>query len=82
MSKSTEQQEELVDRAWDLVKEALEHGTVTFVGADMKPSQRVLATNDVVDLAKFFVQLKMKKPQVITPPEDYTLPVTSGDDDD
>ena len=71
-------QEELQDRAWGLVQEALTRGTVTLeTGDPAKPSIRMLATEDVIDLAKFFVQLKVKKPQAITPPEDYILPVTT-----
>ncbi len=83
MSKSTDEQEELVDQAWDLVKEALTHGTITLVSQDAQQANvRKLETEDVIDLAKFFVQLKVKKPQVITPPEDYNLKPTDGDDDE
>ncbi len=82
MSKSTDEQDALVDQAWDLVKEALTRGTLTLISVDAKPNVRILETEDVVDLAKFFVQLKVKKPQVITPPEDYNLKPTSGDDDE
>lgn len=83
MSKSLDDQEELVDQAWDLVKEALTRGTMTLETSDpAKPNQRPLDTESIIDLAKFFVQLKVKKPQSITKPEDFDLKSTTGDDDD
>lgn len=81
MSKSIDEQEELVDRSWELVKEALNNGTVT-LNSPQGPAPRQMATEDIIDLAKFFVQLKVKKPQLINAPEDFRLKETSGDEDD
>lgn len=80
MSKSDAEQEELVERSWELIKEALTTGTMTLSTVNQGVSQRTLDTEEIVDLAKFFVQLKVKKPQAITPPEDFQLPVTSDED--
>jgi hypothetical protein len=82
MSKSTDEQDELVDRAWDLVKEALTNGTMTLAQADGKVNSRILGTEDIIDLAKFFVTIKVKKPQLISPPEDYHPIATDGDSDE
>lgn len=80
-----EDQEQLIERSWELVQEALTSGMITLVDpASSKPSQRLLDTDEIVDLAKFFVQLKVKKPQLITPPEDYEIKPTidQGNEDD
>lgn len=85
MKTSDTDQEDVIERSWDLVKEAITTGIIT-LGLDQhgKPSQRTLDTEDVIDLAKFFVQLKIKKPQLITPPEDYEIRPTidQGNEED
>ena len=82
MSK-TEDQEQLINRSWELVQEALTRGTLTLESQDpAKPSQRILDTESVIDLAKFFVQLKVKKPQLVQKPEDFDLKPTTGDEDE
>lgn len=82
--KAYDDQDSIIERSWELVKEALTRGTITLESDDStKPfSIRMLETEDVVKLAQFFVQLKVKKPTAITIPEDFQMKPTGGDDED
>lgn len=78
MSKSPD---ELVEVAWGLVEEALTQGTITQM-RDGQPNRTVISTDEIMALAKFLATLKIKKPALVSTPEDFTLKSTQVENEE
>ena len=68
---------ELSDIAWDLIDEALTHGTMTLQGCPDKPI--VMLPMSIVDIAKWMATSKAKKPRLVGAPEDFEIKETTGE---
>ena len=78
MSKTVEQ---LAETAWSLVEDALTLGKITMDVNGTDPQEMKLSADQIIDLAVKIAQVKIKKPQAITTPEDFMLQETIADDD-
>ena len=70
---------ELQEIAWQLIDEALTKGTMTLVGDPGKPIN--LGSQDIVRIAQWLATSKARKPQLVSPPEDFIMKESSGGDD-
>lgn len=69
--------DDVADKAWNLVSEALETGKIR-LGDEV----RDVDTQDLINLAVKMAATKIKQPRLINKPEDFVLPVTTGEDDE
>lgn len=76
-------QEQLTEIAWKLLEEAITEGTITLTGQQGAEARR-LETDSIIDLVKWLTAQKVKRPDMVDPPEDFIPPNTkeSGESGD
>ena len=71
---------ELSDMALRRLKEAVNYGTITLEKPDGTPGTvHSLTCDQLIGVCQSLATIKIKKPQLISTPEDFTPPDTTGD---
>lgn len=73
--------EQLAEKAWEYVQEALENGAITVAGQNGVEIHK-LTVDQVLDIVKWMTAVKLRQKHAVDTPEDFSPANTKGEDDD